>query len=1483
MINDTETIVKPEIQEEQNTHKATLLSDIVWANKKIVVGLIALFSMFICAYKFILPNYINTSTIHKITQESLKDGYNLDIKGLKANLSWDLALVLDVDNIDLAQGQKKLLHSEEATLKVPLVMLLFKKFDNTQFFSKSVTANIERDKNGVLNLKKAFKFKDSTTEISKFRIAIKNYDITFVDYNSAPIILNGYNFDLGNLKLYRLKTFGTILFPDNTRTILNINFISKKPLDKGQFILKGNVDNFDLKKIEKYLIEFNPEFTKASGSLNGDFNIDAYGREKITNNLKLSLNSNNVIVSTKKYPHFFEIADNAQIFAEGKYYNYKLNFKKFRIISGNYNLECSGIVKNINKKSRKLNIKVRVKDSNIKKLLGLVPKTVKVKHDGVNKSVKHNIDGIVNTDLLIKGDTESLKYYGTVKIKQLAIGSDFSKSKSYADLVYKKRKLTLNSHLVDKDGGIIETKGTSFMGRRPKINFKIDSKKFALDEMQKNVVALSDVLELSIGILPDMKLDGTARANLLIKGRGANINTDGTLYLIKANIGHNQISNSVLVENQNLELKKRSALFKNFVSSMDTHKTTLNGYISLDNKMNVNLDSPNFPISLALSIVEKSPLLEEVKKGLDFIDSSAGNINLKINFVKDEFGNIKSKGLIQLLDNSLTLKDFSAKISNCLGIISFDGHNCYIQNMTAKALGSPISVVAQVKNKKINAKITAPSLDSNSVIQSILTSKALSAIVPVFKDIDTSVGHLSANLYLKGSSKEDLFDKVECHIISNKLYLKNALAPITVVKGDFIANKNEFKATKIIMNFLNAKCSLDGTIRNFGQKPDCNLNVDIFNIDNSVFNALKNSNLESGIKKLLGDFSDFSGSASGHISVRKKITGKISFNNLGVRYLPAGLPLYIKAGDMIIADNKMTLSNSQMQIGGSKFKINANFNANKSLGVELTGDLSPEDVDKYLNKILVTPFNLKQTTPVKLNFKKEGVESWKLLAGLVLAPGNMISYKDFLIGDKSSAYLVGGGVTKNHSQIQFENLGVHQLPNPIFESLNLNNLLSHKNYFELSGWINQKNLDENLKIYARDFMDINIFNQFLDKKSTSRLFYGGNFKGDLLLKGKIDSPLITGYVDIEGAKIPSYKTTVKNLKIIFEKDYIRFENCLLKIAGSELKIDAIAENLIDIPYVFKEMNIHSDYIDIDEITKIIQNNSGQFSSGRPLFVVKHGTLAAKKLIINNLITDNALIDFCFTPDWIITLDKFSFSTAGGEVIGNSSLDFSTKCSKAYMKFRNLKANAAATTLLQMPNEIYGVLNGEARFTTKGFTRSDMVKNSNGAVKFQITSGRLVRLGSLEYLLMAAEVIKSGVTGLSINNVFTLITPKKTGHFDTINVNFNVKNGVLFTDDLVSRGENLNIYLAGNFDMTTNYSDFTILGRVSKSVIRILGPIGDLSLNKVINSIPGVEDSICDKFSLPGINLSDKDHRRFVVNIEGDLYNQKSVKNFKWID
>lgn len=1456
--------------------------------RKFLATFAIIFILFACIYKFILPNFIKPEIIYGILKSSVNEGYGLDVKNLKTDLSWDLALVLDADEISLSDSQKKLLYSKKTNIKLPLFMLLFQKFDNFQFYSTYMDAFLERDFNGKLNIKKAFKLKDSTFKIKKFRIAVKDYNISFVDKKEKPIILNGYNLDLGNLNLYRLKTFGTISFPDGEKTILNINFLSKKPLSKGEFVLKGDISNLNLSKIEKYLKEISPEIIKAKGIINGDFDIDAYGHEKLTNNLKISLNADNVYVSTQKYPHFFKIADNAQIFAEGKYYNHKLNFKKFRVVSRDYNFNLTGKIKNIDKDVKNLDVKIKSKNSNAKKLMGLIPKTVKVKHDGVNKAIKHNIDATINCDLKVKGRTSAAKYWGNINIKNFTVDGDVLKSKSQIDLSYKNRKITVNTLIFDSHQGCVKAFGTSILGKVPKLDFNVYSDKFLLGEFRKNMLALSDILEFNSGILPELQPSGWGQINALIKGEGKNSCIDGYLKVFDSAIKHDKLAKTVYIKSAGIKLQGRKFIFNNLEAFVDSNKLIVNGFTSLDRETDAIISAQNFSLPLAVFILQKSELFEKANKGFSKVDAASGAINFNFRLLSEKFspeGAIKAKGSVQLIRNTFKFSDFSPLITNISGVIICDENDYKIKKLTGNALNSQILMEGNIKNSLIDAKITAPNVDFAQTVPAILTSKASYKIAPLFSKIKNPSGKLSAVLWLKGNINSDFFDKIECDNLNLKFFLEEFFAPVTIISGKLNATKNDLNINKIIFNILNAKGVAGGKITGLSQKPRYDLNIDINNLDKTSFDALKKCHFSPQIQKILNSLGEFSGNASGYIKIKKNINGKIIFNNIGLKYLPASLPLKIKNGELHIENGRISLPNSQIQIGSSKFKTVADFRKDKGLIVDLSGNLTPVDLDKYLNKVLIYPINLKRSTPIKLKLENNKTSGLKLTGGAILRPGNAISYKGISVGDEENTYIAGGGFSSFNNIIRFNNLGVCQYPNEILAFLGFNNLLFPKNFLQISGWINKKSLEENLHVYSRDFININILNEFISKKASCKIFQSGFCKGDIELKGRIDAPKIIGKAELRSVKIPVFEMDVPTLQMIFTDDSIYLNNGIMKIADSEFNIEGTVENMIELPYVFKNIKISSDYINIDEILKIFNTNSISKNS-LPLLTVKKGFLSTKKLIIGNLGTDDAKVEFTFTPDWIMSLDKFSFISAGGEVSGNTTFDFSSYESKTYMKFNNLKANAVATTLLQMPNEIYGLLNGEAKFSSRGITRPDLVKNSNGNIKFQITSGRLVRLGSLEYLLMAAEVMKSGITGLCINNICTLLAPYKTGNFDTINVDFKVKNGVLFTDDLISRSKNLSIYLAGSFDMTTNYSDFTILGRISKSVINILGPIGDLSINKILTAIPGKDnsDNILNNLSkFPGVDFNDKIYRRFVVNIEGDLYDQKSVKNFRWID
>jgi hypothetical protein len=154
-------------------------------------------------------------------------------------------------------------------------------------------------------------------------------------------------------------------------------------------------------------------------------------------------------------------------------------------------------------------------------------------------------------------------------------------------------------------------------------------------------------------------------------------------------------------------------------------------------------------------------------------------------------------------------------------------------------------------------------------------------------------------------------------------------------------------------------------------------------------------------------------------------------------------------------------------------------------------------------------------------------------------------------------------------------------------------------------------------------------------------------------------------------------------------------------------------------------------------------------------------------------------------------------------------------------------------------------------------------------------------------LRAANVFQSGITGLTLSNIIDLIAPQETGYFNVLEGTLTALDGTLTTDNVNSEGENLNLSLTGELDMLTNIADITILGQVSKKVAGLLGPIGQLSIGTFLGIVPGSRflDIIPGLSAIPflGIGEQEKKYREFIVDIEGNLYDPNSVKNFQFLD
>ena len=208
-------------------------------------------------------------------------------------------------------------------------------------------------------------------------------------------------------------------------------------------------------------------------------------------------------------------------------------------------------------------------------------------------------------------------------------------------------------------------------------------------------------------------------------------------------------------------------------------------------------------------------------------------------------------------------------------------------------------------------------------------------------------------------------------------------------------------------------------------------------------------------------------------------------------------------------------------------------------------------------------------------------------------------------------------------------------------------------------------------------------------------------------------------------------------------------------------------------------------------------------------------------------------------------------------------------------------------LFDLKGQVYGSVNGDFSLSCTGESQ-DCFKTLSGEGSFKIADGRMPKLGSLEYLLKAGNLLKGGFTGLSINSLIDLVTPLKTGDFDSISGDIHITDGIADKINIYSNGNDLNMYMTGNYNLATSVADMKIYGSLSKNITTVFGKIKNASLNTLFNTIPGINNQTeklllqTEISKIPDIKNATDIYRIFAVDINGDINGTNYVKSFKWV-
>ena len=400
-------------------------------------------------------------------------------------------------------------------------------------------------------------------------------------------------------------------------------------------------------------------------------------------------------------------------------------------------------------------------------------------------------------------------------------------------------------------------------------------------------------------------------------------------------------------------------------------------------------------------------------------------------------------------------------------------------------------------------------------------------------------------------------------------------------------------------------------------------------------------------------------------------------------------------------------------------------------------------------------------------------------------------------------------------------------------------------------------------------------------------------KGDIKINGESLTFSNTGIFSngtpiayLKGGVKDLYKTpklnlnfsTVKNISMV-----IPFFKKSDMIIGLNVDITGNALN----PYLKGTVTIPS--LKIPEMLTTLEDLSVSLNG-----LIARGKSTLKKLTSGGIVAENLTTDFNLTNN-ILYLKNFSGDAFEGKTSGNISYNIVNGHIGVEIKGSDMNAEKAIAGAAGIKNALSGKLGFNANVTLHGATDVEMMKNLKGKASFEITDGELGNVGRFENLILAQNLMSNPVLKAGIQSIRALPTIKNTSKFKTINGNLTFSNGWADLTPFKMSGSTMSYYITGKYNLINGTANVTVLGRISAEVVKLLGPLGELSASKLVSLIPGIGSTTAklvqaittnpygEKISeIPPLSSESTNYKDFKVQLNGGIESTSSVKSFKWL-
>ena len=1435
-------------------------------------------------YYWGIPAAVNIKhNISYVERKVLNDaGVRIKITDPKIKMGLTPAIWLMAENTSILNGDNtSALSLDHTAVKINILPLIFGKIHIGNFSADSINANFIYTKEGELKLGEYTlpQVQNTGFKLNKAYMRIGNYKINIKDYKqNKNVTLDGEYLvnEFKNNKRIKLAT-NAILYVNKKSSEIMADIDVKLPLNKiskDQFKVNGRISNLDLGDFSEYAKAL-PE--SKIDSLSGHVDIIAGTDEKENNDksifAQISLNKPHIMYKDKDRSIYCN--DNLELKAHLETIKNGLNLSDVKIKSKGIDVSVNGKVTKLNASMPHVDMNIKIGNSRTEKFIPLMPGEEDLLPDVNLLTLKRNpFYGDINGELNVKGKADTANVDGKIVVKNGYLNAPLPHNTPLADIVleFAGTDMYMDVKVPAPINQMVYVKGTTGLYNRYADLDITSTENVDLKTAQIVLNPLHEILKFELGPVPIMDIRGIGNIKLKVKGTKEEPHTWGQFNFRNTTASFLDIHNMTLVNGEgSLDFDDELAHFYTKQATMYGKPVVIDGTCSLYGDMKFDVEAKDQDLANLLNIIKSSPMLADIQNLISPINSGHGKTDLilqlngKVPDVKNIVfnKNIFAKGFIKLY--SATVNLMGMNVSNISGDINFENLNTDF-NLTSDLENSNLKMSGKMDDKNIDVNVLSDKFvlkDGLKFINYKLPEdlgKITTSFEASYKGAIEKINSAGLNV----SGKIYAFKGQNLSLENSYFGIKNGDLKMSPIKGFYKSSPYYIKLSA--ENILSNKQSLNG-------------DFNIQNFDLKYLKGLPVKNL-SGTVNLKGQIKN------------NGIYSDINLNDISFAYNP--LKIKINTGKAQIRKDTVILNkinayaeDTPVFIDG---KINKIFTKNPELNLNFGSRLTQNFADAAYNNNSVYPLKIKGDVR---------------LSSAITGTINAIHNKTRLhIGKDSGVYYMGSTIGSLSSDNDIPTSSVDILIDNILYNngikiniLEYNNITPEKRVqpqLNASGYIEfLKNNDlrfNNFKIKTQKPTDAKIFNIVFRKP----LIKDDVFTSDLLINGKASAPYLLGKFHITDINMPVFDANINDINLDFRKDKI-YLNSKGNILTSAVTTSAILKNKLTAPLVFEDININLETININKITDFLRdydvNSTRTYtiaSSQVPDFggiIIKKSKITADNIKIKELNAKDFTAYVTLNDKMQLDVPSYKFNIAGGISTGSIKYNLLNHIVNISAKVKDANAQTITETLTDLKGQVFGNVAGEINVYCNGKSHDACIQTLCGNGSFEITNGRMPKLGSLEYLLKAGNLIKSGFTGLSIKGIVDLITPYKTGQFDSIKGSYELTNGIANNLKIYSSGKALNIFVNGSYNLNNQISDMRIFGALTNSFSSIIGKIGSASLNTLFNTIPWVNISDIPKDQSDDIKQipnGENAIRMFNAIIYGDINGNDYVKSFKWL-